>query len=447
MHYMNLIALTGSPKETGEKYGALNSAQIKADWACFLAKCRSVGLTADDLAARSRTYEKILADVAPAWLEEAHAIASSAQINPGAFLALNSLADHLTPVEKCTSWLAVGKVCGGRNLLHQNLDWAWNTQNVYIRHITGANKYLGAADVSNFGTAYFLNEKGLAGGANCGGPHDDQGNEVGIDDFKTLRLLAERADNCEEALAVLQDIVARGIFQGHGTGNKSGSIFLFVDQNKGLVVEMSAHRLEHQWVKEGYAVRANTFHSNLVSGRTMSEQTGFPPWRQRRVEALLNEKKTITAEIMNAISRDIQPEAGGRPTEMVCNKSTISGLTAEISAEMPGMLSCGWFACGHTRNVVYLPILIGGDGVSAEVVRGELWLKAKALYAHYGSNGVGETQLAAIEQQLGGITEEFVAANRGKITGQQNASLFNEVHAYTAHLALESLEQWSSHDQ
>ena len=295
--------------------GAAMAARWGAEWRGVLTRWRNA--RSDGGAGRDRPwirgFEVLLRTHAPHWLEEASAFAGETLED---FLDFNSRPPSAPPAIQaghCSSMVAVGRATAdGHPLLLKIRDEAPWPQIAYRRRVAGGPAVLGGANSGNLGLAQFLNEAGLAGANNTGGPILDPSLDVGLNDCHVLRLVAERARDCDGALDVIRELLGKGAL-GLG-GYRKGMIFFFADaRGRGLLVECSRRHLAHRFLEDGLLSRANDYRLPEMQAE-MDASRHAHPWhlsslaRSARIAALLGEAGPLTVETLARISRDTEGE-------------------------------------------------------------------------------------------------------------------------------------------
>lgn len=259
--------------------------------------------------ARIKAFTKLLQTHAPHWLEEAEAFAGKTF---DGLLDFNSHEPSPPPAAQdgnCSSLVAVGSATAdGHPLVLKIRDEAPWPQIAFRRRINNGPVILGGANPGNLGLATFLNEAGLAGINNTGGPILDTDLSVGLNDCHVLRLVAERATNCGEALDLIRQLITQRAL-GLG-GYRKGMIFFFADaQGRGLAIECSRQKLAHRFLEDGLVCRANDYRFPEIESE-MDTARHAHPWhvssltRSARLTALVEAAGPLTPEILKNISRD-----------------------------------------------------------------------------------------------------------------------------------------------
>ncbi|MCX7599614.1 MAG: C45 family peptidase [Armatimonadetes bacterium] len=292
-------------------------------------------------------YRNLLAELAPHWYEEAAGMADGAGLPIDAILLLNANPKALSPaaMENCTAFMVIGAASGcGANLLHKNRDEKPLPQSFFVKHVIGKNRIMGGVEIGGLGLAQMVNEHGLAGANNTGPLIAAGGTEYGLDDRHVLRLVAEEARNCQEALKVCQSLVQRRFVRR--LDGERGMIFLFADPEQGLVVEMTPWRAWYQFSDDGLVCRSNHFLLSdalvAVAGRALpAEPESSTALRYARAEELLRPKLG-----------HLRPEdliVAGQDTtnwpNSICNANTVSMMTHRLAREAEGRTS--WVCNGY----------------------------------------------------------------------------------------------------
>lgn len=244
-----MVKLVGKAEKIGEKTGRILNEIVKNRFN----KCQ-IDYN------RIRKFTKIIEDIAPWWLEEVEGFSKKTGVKKDEILMANCL--PLQPnkyyLGGCTSFLVLhDRSKTDYPLLLKIRDEKPLHQIAGIKKIEGTYKYIFGTNIGNIGIAHFLNEKGLAGANNTGSPVISGINDIGLNDCHIIRLVAEKAENCEQALDIIEELIAKR-YAGNA-GYKKGMIFLFADTKKGLIVENTAEKFSYKFVEKGIFVYTNHF--------------------------------------------------------------------------------------------------------------------------------------------------------------------------------------------
>jgi hypothetical protein len=142
-----------------------------------------------------------------------------------------------------------------------------------------------------------------------------------------LRHVAERADDCDQALAIVREFVEEGWYAG---GGAVGTHWLFVDA-KGRILEISnnSSQLTHQWHDD--------------------ERVYFSAARGRAVERLRDANSPVDFATFHNVSRD----------PATCFPSSVSGMSVQIDRDHPHVLTRAWISM-PARSLSF-PLMMGGS--------------------------------------------------------------------------------------
>ncbi len=311
---------------------------------------RKRGLSNDGMIARAEPFRRFVATFAPAWKDEYVACAEAAGVQPDLFEAyLAGKYRDLFFVDECTSFLAVGSATAdGATLFHKNRDNVARAQCAYEKRTIDSSRPAGfhsTGDTSDLGLMMMVNEHGLAGSADTGGLAEDRPKGKGVMNPYILRLIAERAERCEDALEIVRQTIKDGWYAG---GSKTGTHWLFADRHgKGLRIAQNSHQEKHWFVEDDVAF--------LARGKTAG------------AELITRKKGNITLRDMNA--------AASHPS--ICFGSSISALTVRVDPTNPGELSSVWFALPAWSP--YVPLYPGARGVPKYFIDGTCFQRGYEL--------------------------------------------------------------------
>jgi hypothetical protein len=345
--FVQTITLAGQARDIGRQVGAVAREALRRRLVAQLGEEGDWPGLVEHHADRLRAFRDLLAGAVPHWLQEAEGIAEAADVPVDVLLLVNSGAGKLSPpaAGDCTSFMVIGSASGcGGNLLHKNRDEKRHPQTFFAKHVDGQNRLLASAEVGGLGVAQMVNEHGLAGGNDTGPPITTGGGEIGLDDRQVLRIVGERARDCEGALEVCEELVAAGLvaaLDGH-----RGMVFLFADPVRGLVVEMTPAQVWHNFCDDGLVCRSNHFllaeAQCVVRGPAIpAEQGSSTMLRHARAEELLRPRVgSLRPEDLMAAGRD----TAGYPKSL-CNDTTVSMMTHRLAVEAERRVS--WVCNGY----------------------------------------------------------------------------------------------------
>ncbi|MCG3149129.1 MAG: hypothetical protein PCFJNLEI_02588 [Verrucomicrobiae bacterium] len=258
---------------------------------------------------RVRQFRDLLAAHAPHWLEEAAAFAGDTLADLLDFNCHSAPPPPAKQAGHCSSVLALGRATAdGQPLLLKIRDEAPWPQISFRRRLPRGPLVLGGTNPGNLGLATFLNDAGLAGINNSGGPIRDLDVSVGFNDCHVLRWVAERARDCQQALDVIQQLMERRVL-GLG-GYRKGMILMFADaRGGGLVVECSRQKLAHRFLNDGVICRTNDYRLAEMEAEMDVARHHQPSYvsslaRSARLTELVAAAGPLTPAKLKRISRD-----------------------------------------------------------------------------------------------------------------------------------------------
>jgi hypothetical protein len=412
------VLLSGNPIEIGRAYGDLVASTLR-ERVERTRRCatRSTWGPAD-LAERAERFRVFVERIAPEWLDEAEAMAKAAGVEAADLYLINALPRGFwdTPAGGCTSALVVGSQSAtGRTLLHKNRDVRNEIQDFHVRRTLSGAQLFASRDVGNLGFAHFHSDRLLAGGNNTGGyVVPEEYRDCALGDCHLLRLVAERAGSCDEAIAVLEDAIAK---EAAGGGDPHrGAIFLFAEPGKGAVVEMTSRHLASREVRDATLIRTNHF---LLD--EMRPFAGNPPSanslrRYARAHELLDPLEDKNVADLVRLSRD---HADG--SDSICSDNTthpwmtLSACVHVLRPDATDPRAHSRVAMGNPLNTLYVPVPLAIEGLPAECVDGSFHDLSRRLYARDGVNG----RLAEIQhEQERALAAEFASVGAQARFGQ-----------------------------
>lgn len=424
------VVLEGDPREVGRGYGARVAPVLRDRLRRLREQAAATGWGRERLVERAERFRGFVARIAPEWLDEVEGIAAGAGVAAGDVLVLNALPPRFwaRAADECTSWLLVGSASAtGDTILHKNRDELDEAQDLHVRRVQGDIQVLASRDIGNLGFAHFHSDVALAGANNTGSrvPAAEL-RDCGLICSHLLRLVAERANSCDEAVAVLEEAVAKGV--AGGSGGYRGMLLLFAEPAKGVVVEMTSRRLACQEVHGGVLVRTN--HFRLPE---MQRYAAEPPDANnllrydRACDLLARAAGTVPDCVRMARDRANGPDS-------ICSDNahhpwmTISTCTHVVHGENADPLAHTRVAMGNPRNTLVFPVPRAIDGLPPECVSGELHNLSRALYA---AQGVGDHLADTQAEHEAAMSAEF-ASIRDAVRFHPPATLRRQLTAFVA---------------
>ena len=345
-----MVSLVGDARTVGERWGTLNAEDIRRHVSTMLDGWRTRGLSDKQMVEKSEPFRRFAAKFAPHWLDEIAAIAGAAGVRPERYTAFQAGKYRgLFFVHECTSFLAVGDATAdGATLFHKNRDNVAREQSAYYKRIVHPSRPAGfhsTGDTSDTGLMMMVNDHGVAGSADTGGLREDRPKGDGVMNPHILRLIAERAERVEDALAIIQQTIREARYAG---GSTTGTNWLFADRyGTGMRVAQNSHEEKHWVFKDttAFLARGTTAGAKLITDK----------------------KGRITLRDMNA--------AAAHPS--ICFETSISALTVRIDPKEPADLSSVWFALPACSP--YVPVFPAGKAAPRPLVDGTCFEDGREL--------------------------------------------------------------------
>jgi len=317
-------------------------------------RAAAAGISKETLLGRSAATVKIVEQIAPHWLREARAAARAAGVPEDLYVAYCDGSSRDRFLHECTSY-AVHRdhTRDGIILFHKTRDNKDRPQAAYVvaSSLEGINKFISVSGATVIGCSMMANARGLAGSADYPGEHTRKNDPNalrpepadpqyrGLMGGTILRYIAERAASCREALAIIEDFVAKGYYAG---GKVNGNHWLFVDR-AGAILEVS-NNSRH--------VRSK-FHTGKVYFSRLDNSAA--------ALRLSQSPEPIDFHLFHNVTRD----------KSICFRSSISGMTVEIDPAHPERFTCAWVSL-PVRSVAF-PLLMGQSGTPACLADGSAY--------------------------------------------------------------------------
>jgi len=378
------IVLEGTPQEVGREFAKLNGEKIRADFERFTRENKNLMTT-------GTKYLEITRKLAPHWLAEAAAVAEDIGVDPTLFaIYLGAKYRGVNVGHECISYAATGKATKGEKvLLHKLRQNRFRLQGAYFKKIVvpgrSLHRFFRVGDVHGLEPCMFVNDKGLAScHVQCGS--DPQPRWKGWMTHSLSRYIAENAATCQEAL----DILEMTSKEGYYAGGKIGTRWTFADASGSIVTALQNAETvsKTDWAREkGFVLNKGTFPS----------EDDLP------VDAL-------------AMNEALRKERG------------LCSLTAEVSKEYPGFLTCAWVSLGNPSSV-YVPLFIGGRGTPVSIADGTLHSicrsadKARLVAEAQQFERRAQEKKLEVEHQVAGLLKEGKKTEAIKILTEFNTDI------------------------
>lgn len=385
------VFLIGEAAEVGAVQGKWQRAVLLERIERTFAHAEATGKSAQ-LQERATRFENTLAGAAPHWIEEATALAQTAGCEPWQVLAINCLPsdfwgtqyrpapltdlpqgrDVLSAYEAqgyepmmggdCTTFIALGEATvSGETMFHKNRDERDEIQCIYIKHLTGTHRFIGGGDIGNLGTAHLHTEDYWVGGNNTGSAiASEEFVDCALSDAHALRWLAERCASLDDIVPQMQILIDNGWLGGGGT--QRGTILIFADATRGLVVEATSKRMAHQWFEESGDIIVRTNHfllPEMVGYETKPLENSLIRY-DRAVELLEAQQGLIALSTCGEVGRDRAnvPDSICRNPSDNLGSCTVSTSTATISTHDDQRCQTHFRNChpSYTHSVIVTPL-------------------------------------------------------------------------------------------
>ena len=347
---------SGSPREIGTAFGTLNREIIRQGHDAWLARSAGNDHSTADLLALAEPMIEVVREIAPHWLEEARAIAAAAEIDPEIYVAqmfyIGPAAaggrEWFRPEEPddCTSYAISSDVTDGNAVFfHRTRDNRPDRQTgaLWATELPGINRLMAVTYTTSRSISVMVNEKGLVGSADQGGPRSTIRKDVGMMNGLMKRYIAETASNCEEALEIIQRFVDEGWY----AGGRPGSRWTLADLD-GRILDVSHSSdpgsLTYRWI-EGKSHITRTWEGNPDEMlEALDEPVSFTQFRNisRHPDARINR-----------------------------GRNSIAGLTVRVHPEFPEYLTRAWFSFPAVH--LAFPLYIGGTATPLPLMDGSLY--------------------------------------------------------------------------
>jgi len=401
----SMIHLAGTPEQIGTIWGKTNKQIIPRDMdAQYLKPAAAAGLSRETLIERSAAYVRIAKEIAPHWLVEARAIARAAGVDEDLYVAFIDGQSRKRFLHECTSYATSPEHArDGAILFHKTRDNADRPQATPIvaSSLAGINKFIAVTDASRIRCSMMVNEKGLAGSGDYPADKKKDSSTLrlekaapqyrGLMAGTILRHIAERASSCAEALAIIEDFVAKGYYSG---GKIIASHWLFVDR-KGVVLEVCNN-------------------SRHVVSKVHTQKVYFSRFNKSAAARRLREAEAVDFHLFHRISR-VRP---------ILTRDSVSGMTVEIDPDRPDLFTCAWVTL--PGRAVAFPVLMGQSRTPACLVDGTAYELGKKSPAQTPRWEAMERSMRAEKERLKEEVKASVAAGKPERTH------------------VERLEQWSA---
>lgn len=380
------VYLVGQSAEVGALLGRLQKRVLTERLERTLRRADETSTT-PLLQERAADFARVLESAAPHWLAEAQAQAQSAEVEAWKMLAINCLppdfwGKHYIPAPlddrgltaelvdayeaqgvdpglggECTAYFALSEATvSGETLFHKNREERDEVQCVYIKNIEGKFRFVGGGDIGNIGTAHLHTENLWAGANNTGSDVlPEEYVDCALSDSHALRYFAENCRALDDIVPAVEYLIQNS-WLGGGGYNK-GSIFLFADAERALVIEATSRRFAHEWFDgDDMAARTNHFVLPAMNEYSLPPHPGSVQRLQRATQLWEAQHGLAGLSLAREIGRDREnaPHAICRNPSDGLGSVTVSTSSATISKHDDNRCQTH-FHNGHPR---YVPVVV-----------------------------------------------------------------------------------------
>jgi hypothetical protein len=372
------LALDGSPYQLGRSVGESGATVLRRRTRHLKRQLKANHIPERVADARVRDFIKHVRKVARHWLDEARGLAEGSGVRVEDILRINCPPPGISTgaLESCTSFISIGR---SENWLFKIRDERYNTQCFYIDGSMNGTRVQSAKDIGNLGTAHFFNGSALAGACDTGSPTDLVTDEPRLNDCHLMRLIAESCRTVDEIPRFFERLIDADVVGGAGPGR--GAILLFVDHDKGLILECESGDYAVRFLERGTHAVSNHF----LIARSRQWESAKPgkntlARRARMAELLARHGRSLSESDVFAISRDRK----GLPNSLCNDQFKGGGLT--VSAQLQVVprkdpdRSINYVCCGNTRNSLYIPVPVHETKTYGPMMDGRFFSCADTLY-------------------------------------------------------------------
>ena len=372
------LTLDGSTYQVGRTIGASSAAVLRRRSRFLARQLKASRVPERTVKARVRDFAKRVHKVAPHWLEEAKGLADGSGLPVEDILIMNCPPPGIATgaLESCTSFFSVSRT---ENRLLKIRDERYNTQCFYIDCSSKKVRFQTAKDIGSLGTAHFFNGSCLAGACNTGSATDLVSDEPRLNDCHLIRLVAESCRAVDDIPRLFDRLIEDDVVGGAGPGR--GAILLFIDRDRGTLLECESKTYAVRLIERGTHAVSNHFLIPTARGWARERPgTNTLTRRARMAELLARKGRHLSVLDVFAISRDRK----SLPNSLCSDQFKGGGLTVSaqlqvISRTDPNR-SINYVCCGNTRNSLYIPVPVSETASYGPLMDGRFYGHTDTLY-------------------------------------------------------------------
>ncbi|MEX2534546.1 MAG: C45 family autoproteolytic acyltransferase/hydrolase [Trueperaceae bacterium] len=377
--------------------------QLKDFEADLAARGESLQTAVEEGAIRSRLWTRFLPNVE----QELRRTAAATNVDFDVLGAFALARDGVAGADGCSNFLALGESTeSGRPILHKTMDYCRTFYGTWrlVRPKNG-HKYIASSILGEPAANMGLNEKGVTLGSS--GSISTEQNRRGVPHRIMATHLLEKASSIRDIPDMMMAVP-----------RATGFNMMFTDPSgNGLIVEGTAYRLWHEFVRDQVLVRTNHFHAlteyqDREKGELAIMQSSIP--RYSVASRVLKEQfGHIDVGTITELTRSHEGIKEGLPWGgSICVHgamwSSMSAGTFEVSDTHTDVLSKVWASVGYKCSSVFFPLYIGMEEIPEAFETGALADLADRLAALVPKESVSNL----IEQIEGGLKAEAAEAER-----------------------------------
>ena len=394
---------------------------VKKYWTTYQGKKIEIGngdrrwpLTPELKAERLRHFYAMFERFAPHQVKEAEKIDQIFGWKKGTYLGILRfgtkkaevkavIPEQINPAHECTSWIAMDNMTGGKSIImHKNRDSNGRPLAIQRRAMPGKHAWVGNGSCYSFYPTQGINDRGVVIMMNSGDAHPEAENsQYGLSTGLICRILLEECGTAEEAVALLEKIVAANAY----SHVECGSIWFIGDHKNVYIVEHNARKIVTKPVNSGFIARANAFHYPEMQIFSLRSYNSLIAHSRREFavrDYLVNKQwrqNGVITPLDFAASSRINKVDGDPKCYPPCGRKTISGNTFVIDKEYPEYLSSAYMTLSSPTSSCYLPVPMCLQNVPEEICNGSYSMRSFVLMDK-NQPLLPADKLAALEKRL-----------------------------------------------
>lgn len=358
------VKLSGTAYQNGKTIGKYTKETLLLR-VKLIEKIQSIKkLSINILNARVKDFTSLLLRISPHWLEEIKGQSDITGIEVNKLILLNCLPDgfysDLPPnfyqdtCLNCSSFLLIRPKI---NILFKIRDEKNLPQSFFSLKSKGFLSSQAGRDIGNMGFAHFFNEKCLAGANNTGSFVKNVSDRPLLNDCHIMRYISERASCVDDIPPLIEKLIDEKVLGG--ANGKRGSIFLFTDTQKGLLIENDSQEYTSKFILEGSWVATNHFTTEEAKKWESKLPGDNTLIRRKRLKYLLEKNiDTLSPKVISSFTRDTETFPNSLCKNVRTNIfDTVSAQFQTIDKKNP-MNSLNYACCSNPLYSFFIPISV-----------------------------------------------------------------------------------------